>query len=121
MAPIQQAPEILLAQRLASNEKPTRTKAIKKLRKYISLRSQNIKGKNYGGYKEWASGCCVERIKRGDGNRQLSFVGNVTTNQRSLIAITKKCIGSIVKCRMSLQCEHVDSMTALRALCLVSV
>lgn len=37
-------PEVQLAQRLASNEKPIRTKAIKKLRKYISVRSQRIKG-----------------------------------------------------------------------------
>uniref|UniRef100_A0A4W5RGX6 Ribosomal RNA processing 1 n=1 Tax=Hucho hucho TaxID=62062 RepID=A0A4W5RGX6_9TELE len=44
MAPIQQEPEIQFAQRLASNEKPMRTKAIKKLRKYISVRSQKIKG-----------------------------------------------------------------------------
>ncbi|XP_061774588.1 ribosomal RNA processing protein 1 homolog B-like isoform X2 [Nerophis ophidion] len=35
-----QAPEILLAQKLASNEKPIRTKALKKLRKYINVRSQ---------------------------------------------------------------------------------
>ncbi|CAB1346573.1 unnamed protein product [Coregonus sp. 'balchen'] len=42
MAPIQQEAEIQFAQRLASNEKPMRTKAIKKLRKYISVRSQKI-------------------------------------------------------------------------------
>ncbi|XP_047456382.1 ribosomal RNA processing protein 1 homolog A-like isoform X2 [Mugil cephalus] len=35
-----QEPEIQFAQRLASNEKPTRTKALKKLRKYINVRSQ---------------------------------------------------------------------------------
>ncbi|KAM9484626.1 LOW QUALITY PROTEIN: uncharacterized protein ACWYII_005274 [Salvelinus alpinus] len=44
MAPIQQEAEIQFAQRLASNEKPMRTKAIKKLRKYISVRSQKING-----------------------------------------------------------------------------
>ncbi|XP_029568168.1 ribosomal RNA processing protein 1 homolog B isoform X2 [Salmo trutta] len=44
MAPVQQEPEIQFAQRLASNEKPMRTKAIKKLRKYISVRSQKIQG-----------------------------------------------------------------------------
>ncbi|KAM4609007.1 uncharacterized protein rrp1 isoform 2-T2 [Polymixia lowei] len=43
MAPIQE-PEIQFAQRLASNEKPIRTKAIKKLRNYISVRSQKTKG-----------------------------------------------------------------------------
>ncbi|XP_059199578.1 ribosomal RNA processing protein 1 homolog B-like isoform X2 [Centropristis striata] len=32
-------PEVQLAQRLASNEKPLRTKALKKLRKYINVRS----------------------------------------------------------------------------------
>ncbi|XP_076854551.1 uncharacterized protein rrp1 [Brachyhypopomus gauderio] len=37
-------PEIFLAQRLASNEKSTRTKALKTLRKYISLRSQKVEG-----------------------------------------------------------------------------
>lgn len=37
-------PEVQLAQRLASNEKPTRTKAIKKLRKYINARSHNASG-----------------------------------------------------------------------------
>ncbi|XP_024142843.1 ribosomal RNA processing protein 1 homolog A isoform X1 [Oryzias melastigma] len=37
MASIQQ-PEVLLAQRLASNEKPVRTKALRKLKKYISAR-----------------------------------------------------------------------------------
>ncbi|XP_061923736.1 ribosomal RNA processing protein 1 homolog B-like isoform X2 [Entelurus aequoreus] len=35
-----QALEIQLAQKLASNEKPIRTKALKKLRKYINVRSQ---------------------------------------------------------------------------------
>ncbi|XP_074514392.1 uncharacterized protein rrp1 isoform X1 [Sebastes fasciatus] len=40
MASIQE-PEVQLAQRLASNEKPVRTKAIKKLRKYINVRSQS--------------------------------------------------------------------------------
>lgn len=44
MAPGQQAPEIILAQRLASNDKPIRTKALKTLKKYISLRSQNVEG-----------------------------------------------------------------------------
>ncbi|XP_014019811.1 ribosomal RNA processing protein 1 homolog B isoform X2 [Salmo salar] len=44
MAPIQQEAEIQFAQRLASNEKPMRTKAIKKLRKYISVRSQKVNG-----------------------------------------------------------------------------
>ncbi|XP_071210539.1 ribosomal RNA processing protein 1 homolog B-like isoform X1 [Salvelinus alpinus] len=44
MAPVQQEPAIQFAQRLASNEKPMRTKAIKKLRKYISVRSQKIQG-----------------------------------------------------------------------------
>ncbi|XP_012994645.4 ribosomal RNA processing protein 1 homolog B [Esox lucius] len=43
MAPTQ-APEIQFAQRLASNEKPMRTKAIKKLKKYITVRSQAIDG-----------------------------------------------------------------------------
>ncbi|KAJ8004594.1 hypothetical protein DPEC_G00137910 [Dallia pectoralis] len=43
MAPIQE-PEIQFAQRLASNEKPVRTKAIKKLKKYITARSQAIDG-----------------------------------------------------------------------------
>nr|XP_033473216.1 ribosomal RNA processing protein 1 homolog B isoform X2 [Epinephelus lanceolatus] len=37
-------PEVQLAQRLASNEKPIRTKAIKKLRKYINARSHNASG-----------------------------------------------------------------------------
>nr|XP_019955259.1 PREDICTED: ribosomal RNA processing protein 1 homolog B-like isoform X1 [Paralichthys olivaceus] len=35
-----QDPEVQFAQKLASNEKPVRTKAIKKLRKYINVRSQ---------------------------------------------------------------------------------
>ncbi|XP_047203696.1 ribosomal RNA processing protein 1 homolog A-like isoform X2 [Girardinichthys multiradiatus] len=43
MAPIQE-PESQLAQRLASNEKAIRTKAMKKLRKYISARSQRAAG-----------------------------------------------------------------------------
>ncbi|XP_058478762.1 ribosomal RNA processing protein 1 homolog B-like [Solea solea] len=34
-------PEVQFAQKLAANEKPTRTKALKKLRKYINVRSQN--------------------------------------------------------------------------------
>ncbi|XP_058249039.1 ribosomal RNA processing protein 1 homolog B-like isoform X2 [Hemibagrus wyckioides] len=44
MAPVPQEPEITLAQRLASNEKPIRTKALKTLRKYFNLRSQKIEG-----------------------------------------------------------------------------
>lgn len=40
-----QEPEVQFAQRLASNEKPVRTKAIKKLRKYILVRSQKAAGK----------------------------------------------------------------------------
>uniref|UniRef100_A0A7N8X156 Ribosomal RNA processing 1 n=1 Tax=Mastacembelus armatus TaxID=205130 RepID=A0A7N8X156_9TELE len=36
--------EVQFAQRLASNEKPIRTKAIKKLRKYINARSQKATG-----------------------------------------------------------------------------
>ncbi|KAK3568772.1 hypothetical protein QTP86_017434 [Hemibagrus guttatus] len=44
MAPVSQEPEITLAQRLASNEKPIRTKALKTLRKYFNLRSQKIEG-----------------------------------------------------------------------------
>lgn len=40
-----QEPEVQFAQRLASNEKPVRTKAIKKLRKYILVRSQKTAGK----------------------------------------------------------------------------
>ncbi|MCI4378041.1 hypothetical protein PGIGA_G00211260 [Pangasianodon gigas] len=44
MAPAPQEPEIALAQRLASNDKPVRTKALKTLRKYINLRSQRIEG-----------------------------------------------------------------------------
>ncbi|XP_059895448.1 ribosomal RNA processing protein 1 homolog B isoform X3 [Gadus macrocephalus] len=39
-----QEPEIQFAQRLASNEKPIRSKAIKKLRKYIIVRSHKSKG-----------------------------------------------------------------------------
>jgi len=35
-----QEPEVILAQRLAANEKSTRTKAFKKLRKYVRARSQ---------------------------------------------------------------------------------
>ncbi|XP_029386784.1 ribosomal RNA processing protein 1 homolog B isoform X2 [Echeneis naucrates] len=37
-------PEVQFAQKLASNEKSVRTKAIKKLRKYINVRSQNSTG-----------------------------------------------------------------------------
>uniref|UniRef100_A0A3Q2D7Y2 Ribosomal RNA processing protein 1 homolog A-like n=1 Tax=Cyprinodon variegatus TaxID=28743 RepID=A0A3Q2D7Y2_CYPVA len=45
MAPkILQQPEIQLAQRLASNEKSIRSKAMKKLRKYINVRSQKVGG-----------------------------------------------------------------------------
>ncbi|KAM7380948.1 hypothetical protein PAMP_004213 [Pampus punctatissimus] len=43
MASIQE-PEVQFAQRLASNEKPVRTKAVKKLRKYINGRSQKATG-----------------------------------------------------------------------------
>ncbi|MBN3283101.1 RRP1B protein, partial [Polyodon spathula] len=39
-----QSPEIQFAQKLASNEKPIRTRAIKKLRKYLSIRSQKPEG-----------------------------------------------------------------------------
>ncbi len=39
-----QEPEVQFAQRLASNEKPVRTKAIKKLRKYVNVRSQKDAG-----------------------------------------------------------------------------
>ncbi|KAM4558257.1 ribosomal RNA processing protein 1 homolog B isoform 2-T2 [Odontesthes bonariensis] len=39
-----QEPEVQLAQRLASNEKPVRSRAMKKLRKYISVRSQREAG-----------------------------------------------------------------------------
>ncbi|XP_040003754.1 ribosomal RNA processing protein 1 homolog B-like isoform X2 [Xiphias gladius] len=39
-----QEPEVQFAQKLASNEKPIRTKAIKKLRKYINVRSQKTTG-----------------------------------------------------------------------------
>ena len=45
MAALQQ-PEIQFAQRLASNEKPIRSKAIKKLRKYIIVRSHKSKGRS---------------------------------------------------------------------------
>ena len=45
MAPPVQEAEIQFAQRLASNEKGNRTRAIKKLRKYITVRSQKGKGK----------------------------------------------------------------------------
>lgn len=45
MAAVQQEPEITFAQRLASNDKSVRTKALKMLRKYINLRSQKIEGK----------------------------------------------------------------------------
>lgn len=44
MAAVQE-PEVQFAQRLAANEKPVRTKAIKKLRKYINVRSQKGTGK----------------------------------------------------------------------------
>ncbi|XP_060785023.1 reticulocyte-binding protein 1-like isoform X3 [Neoarius graeffei] len=44
MAAVQQEPEITFAQRLASNDKSVRTKALKMLRKYINLRSQKIEG-----------------------------------------------------------------------------
>ncbi|XP_027008274.1 ribosomal RNA processing protein 1 homolog B-like isoform X3 [Tachysurus fulvidraco] len=44
MAQVSQEPEIILAQRLASNEKPIRTKALKTLRTYIRLRSQKAEG-----------------------------------------------------------------------------
>lgn len=37
-------PEVQFAQRLAANEKPVRTKALKKLRKYINVRSQRAVG-----------------------------------------------------------------------------
>ncbi|XP_008277655.1 ribosomal RNA processing protein 1 homolog B [Stegastes partitus] len=43
MASIEE-PEIQFAQRLASNERPIRTKALKKLRKYINARSQRAAG-----------------------------------------------------------------------------
>ncbi|XP_044221981.1 ribosomal RNA processing protein 1 homolog B-like isoform X1 [Thunnus albacares] len=43
MASIQE-PEVQFAQRLASNEKPIRSKAMKKLRKYINVRSQKAAG-----------------------------------------------------------------------------
>ncbi|AWP12644.1 putative ribosomal RNA processing protein 1 -like A isoform 2 [Scophthalmus maximus] len=43
MATVQE-PEVQFAQKLASNEKPIRTKAIKKLRKYINVRSQKATG-----------------------------------------------------------------------------
>lgn len=43
MATVQE-PEVLLAQRLASNDKPVRTKAMKKLKKYITVRSQRATG-----------------------------------------------------------------------------
>ncbi|XP_061093007.1 ribosomal RNA processing protein 1 homolog A-like isoform X1 [Conger conger] len=44
MASVLQEPEVQFAQRLASNEKSVRTKAIKKLRKYLSVRSQKPEG-----------------------------------------------------------------------------
>ncbi|KAF5903284.1 ribosomal RNA processing protein 1 B-like isoform X2, partial [Clarias magur] len=44
MAAVAQEAEIVLAQRLASNEKPVRTKALKMLRKYFNLRSQKAEG-----------------------------------------------------------------------------
>ncbi|KAI2661051.1 hypothetical protein H4Q32_030075 [Labeo rohita] len=43
MAPVQEA-EIIFAQKLASNEKPIRSKALVKLRKYISARSARAEG-----------------------------------------------------------------------------
>ncbi|XP_069010537.1 ribosomal RNA processing protein 1 homolog A-like isoform X2 [Embiotoca jacksoni] len=39
-----QEPEVQFAQRLASNEKPVRTRALKKLRKYVNVRSQKATG-----------------------------------------------------------------------------
>ncbi|KAM9805059.1 ribosomal RNA processing protein 1 homolog B [Neosynchiropus ocellatus] len=39
-----QEPEVQLAQRLASNQKPIRTRAMKKLRKYVQVRSQKVGG-----------------------------------------------------------------------------
>uniref|UniRef100_A0A3Q3J7W6 Ribosomal RNA processing 1 n=1 Tax=Monopterus albus TaxID=43700 RepID=A0A3Q3J7W6_MONAL len=39
-----QEPEVQFAQRLASNERPIRMKALKKLRKYINVRSQKVTG-----------------------------------------------------------------------------
>ncbi|XP_052004957.1 ribosomal RNA processing protein 1 homolog B [Xyrauchen texanus] len=39
-----QEPEIIFAQKLASNEKPIRNKALLKLRKYISVRSERAEG-----------------------------------------------------------------------------
>lgn len=44
MAAVQE-PEVQLAQRLASNEKAVRIKAMKKLRKYISARSLRASGR----------------------------------------------------------------------------
>ncbi|XP_068185203.1 ribosomal RNA processing protein 1 homolog A isoform X2 [Antennarius striatus] len=43
MAAVQE-PEVQFAQRLASNERPVRTKALRKLRKYINVRSQKAGG-----------------------------------------------------------------------------
>lgn len=43
MAAVQE-PEVQFAQRLAANEKPVRTKAMKKLRKYVHVRSQKAAG-----------------------------------------------------------------------------
>nr|XP_046259854.1 ribosomal RNA processing protein 1 homolog B-like [Scatophagus argus] len=43
MASVQE-PEVQFAQRLASNERPVRTKAMRKLRKYVSVRSQKATG-----------------------------------------------------------------------------
>lgn len=45
MASAAQEPEVMLAQRLAANEKSTRTKALKTFRKYLSVRSQRTEGK----------------------------------------------------------------------------
>uniref|UniRef100_W5M905 Ribosomal RNA processing 1B n=1 Tax=Lepisosteus oculatus TaxID=7918 RepID=W5M905_LEPOC len=44
MALLLQGPEVQFAQKLASNQKPIRTRAIKKLKKYIGIRSQKQKG-----------------------------------------------------------------------------
>uniref|UniRef100_A0A8B9HLD0 Uncharacterized protein n=1 Tax=Astyanax mexicanus TaxID=7994 RepID=A0A8B9HLD0_ASTMX len=40
MVSVPQQPEVAVAQRLASNERPVRTRALKTLKKYINLRSQ---------------------------------------------------------------------------------
>ncbi|KPP72739.1 ribosomal RNA processing protein 1A-like [Scleropages formosus] len=44
MAAQEQEPAVQFAQRLASNERPVRSKALKKLRKYMAARSQKVKG-----------------------------------------------------------------------------